>query len=133
MTINKQIKIILTEILKQTTLEITFTKVNGENRTMRCTLQSKYLTETHGTTTQKPDDLLAVFDNDKEQWRSMKIESITNIKNQGEFNISVNIDPYTVTMSPISIVASNDSSVYSAGTDENLMVSIKDVVNYINV
>ena len=69
--------------LKSNVLEVHFTKVNGEKRLMRCTLQPehlpqatdvKHLEEQH----QKPENLniLAVWDLQAGGWRSFRIENV---------------------------------------------------------
>tara|TARA_A100001035_G_scaffold245040_1_gene213073 strand:+ start:260 stop:541 length:282 start_codon:yes stop_codon:yes gene_type:complete len=64
-------------------LNVTFTKKNGEERTMFCTLMSEFLPETKET--EKKDqkvneEVLAVWDLDKDAWRSFRIDSISNVQ-----------------------------------------------------
>ena len=64
---------------------ITFTKVNGEIRTMRCTLNSTKIAEYYTAPAKEKNPRaasttsLAVFDLDKRQWRSFKYENIINV------------------------------------------------------
>jgi hypothetical protein len=69
--------------LKQHVCEVIFTKVNGEKRTMRCTLMpehlppntdKKYLDEQHNK--QENLNIIAAWDVEKGGWRSFKIETV---------------------------------------------------------
>ena len=64
--------------------EVTFTKVNGEVRTMPCTLKSELLParelkENHST---RAIDYktLSVFCTDKNEWRSFRTANVTHVK-----------------------------------------------------
>lgn len=61
-------------------LVVTFTKVDGSIRSMRCTLiADKILAETSGSS--KPsNEVVVVWDLDKEAWRSFKFDSIIDIE-----------------------------------------------------
>ena len=64
-------------------LNVTFTKKNGEERTRFCTLMSEFLPETKETekTDQKVnEEVLAVWDLDKDAWRSFRLDSISNVQ-----------------------------------------------------
>lgn len=63
--------------------EVTFTKVNGETRTMPCTLDSTLLppqplNEFHETRLYKPETL-SVWCLDKMEWRSFRVANVTRI------------------------------------------------------
>ena len=63
--------------------EITFTKVNGEVRTMPCTLDSALLPpqplkEFHETRLYKPE-VLSVWCLDKMEWRSFRVANVKKI------------------------------------------------------
>jgi hypothetical protein len=63
--------------------EITFTKVNGEIRTMPCTLDSSLLPpqplkEFHETRLYTPETL-SVWCVDKSEWRSFRVANVTRI------------------------------------------------------
>lgn len=63
--------------------EVTFTKVNGETRTMPCTLDSALLPpqplkEFHETRLYKPETL-SVWCLDKMEWRSFRVANVTKI------------------------------------------------------
>ena len=64
---------------------VTFTKLNGERRVMRCTLNKKILSdafnhgilsETVGSTRAKSVETISVYDMDKKDWRSFTIDRV---------------------------------------------------------
>jgi hypothetical protein len=57
------------------TRTITFTKVDGNERVMNATLQESVVPATEGKRT-APVSNLVVFDTDKQEWRSVRIDSI---------------------------------------------------------
>jgi hypothetical protein len=64
--------------------EVTFTKVNGEVRTMPCTLMASALPQRdanklHETRLYNPNNL-SVWCLDKSEWRSFKTANVTHIK-----------------------------------------------------
>jgi hypothetical protein len=64
--------------------EVTFTKVNGEVRTMPCTLMASALPDRdaatlHETRLFKPETL-SVWCLDKSEWRSFKTANVTHIR-----------------------------------------------------
>jgi hypothetical protein len=67
-------------LLKETTVTVTFFKVNGEQRIMDCTLdESKIPNEKLPKGTSKktpPTDSIAVFDTQKQDWRSFRFDAI---------------------------------------------------------
>jgi hypothetical protein len=83
---------ILKEQLAAGITEVTFTKVNGEVRTMPCTLDSTIIppAPVHVTNTDNPVDfpkvkkvnpaVMGVFVTDKGEWRSFRIENVISIK-----------------------------------------------------
>tara|TARA_Y100001951_G_scaffold40633_1_gene32188 strand:+ start:1463 stop:1720 length:258 start_codon:yes stop_codon:yes gene_type:complete len=66
--------------LQNHVLEVTFTKVDGTERIMNCTLQEHMIPETSENNRKKNDEVLPVWDLDRINWRSFRIDSITNIK-----------------------------------------------------
>lgn len=71
------------DMLAHGTYEVTFTKVNGELRTMPCTLDSTLLPpqplkEFHQTRLYKPETL-SVWCVDKSEWRSFRVANVTRI------------------------------------------------------
>ena len=69
-------------LLEERSIEIVFTKKDGTERTMKCTLQEDYLPE-YGVIEIDKDrckkDSLAVFDIEKEGWRSFRWDSIKQV------------------------------------------------------
>jgi len=71
---------ILIKNLQNKVMKITFTKVNGEERVMECTLQEHMIPETNPANRKENEEVLPVFDIDKGSWRSFRLDSITNIE-----------------------------------------------------
>lgn len=69
----------LTELLQERPVEIVFTKKDGTERTMKCTLMEKYLPETASSDRPKNTEALAVYDLEKEGWRSFRWDSIKQV------------------------------------------------------
>ena len=70
----------LAGMLEQSVVEVTFTKKDGTERVMNCTLLEDYLPETTGAGRSAGSDALAVFDVDAEGWRSFRWDSIKAVK-----------------------------------------------------
>ena len=70
----------LAGILEQSVVEVTFTKKDGTERVMNCTLLEDYLPETTGAGRSSGSDALAVFDVDADGWRSFRWDSIKAVK-----------------------------------------------------
>lgn len=72
--------------LRGNVIEVHFTKVNGENRLMRCTLQSHLLPEAYRQNPvevqeennfhNKNPDVIAAWDVQSAGWRSFRIDSV---------------------------------------------------------
>lgn len=74
----------LRDLLKSNIVSVTFTKKNGDKRVMKCTQMSDRVPEVKQTRN-TPDDLLVVFDLEKEGWRSFYEDSVTDyVVVQGE-------------------------------------------------
>ena len=71
---------VLIKNLQKQTMKITFTKVNGEERVMDCTLQEHIVPPTKYTDRKRNEEVLPVFDIYKGEWRSFRLDSITNIE-----------------------------------------------------
>ena len=70
-------------LLETEIVEIEFTKKDGTNRVMKCTLQEDFLPEYEVIEIDKDrwkKDALAVFDIEKEGWRSFRWDSIKAVK-----------------------------------------------------
>lgn len=82
----------LVKQLQTRTATITFTKMDGTERVMRCTLIESYLPPKREEDeiidriipTKGSPDIVAVWDLDKDEWRSMRIDRITNVEWDGE-------------------------------------------------
>lgn len=75
----------LLEKLRDRVCEVTFTKVNGEVRTMPCTLRKDLVPAYERKTpvkeaTEKESATLSVWCIDKQAWRSFRVDSVTDIK-----------------------------------------------------
>lgn len=73
------------ELLRNNDCEVTFTKVNGESRTMPCTLRSDSLptpvikeNSTPSTRVSTPG-VIAVWCLDRQEWRSFRVSSLVSI------------------------------------------------------
>ena len=66
--------------LQKKAMRITFTKVNGEERIMDCTLQEHMIPQTGESNRKKNEEVLPVFDINKGEWRSFRVDSVTNIE-----------------------------------------------------
>lgn len=73
---------ILVEGLKRNVMRVTFTKVNGDERVMRCTLHDSVLPEQPISEIKKKEnlDVLSVWDLDNSGWRSFRLDSIKEMK-----------------------------------------------------
>ena len=83
MKTNQEIWMDLHNQLVNSVCEITFTKVDGELRTMPCTLKRELLpqvalTEHHKTKTINYD-VLSVWCTDRQAWRSFRVENVSNV------------------------------------------------------
>jgi hypothetical protein len=82
----------LTEMLRNNVCEVTFTKVNGEIRTMPCTLSEAIVppAPVHITNTDNPVDFpkerkinpntISAWCTDKKEWRSFRVANVTNVE-----------------------------------------------------
>ena len=64
--------------LQQNVMRITFTKVNGDERIMDCTLQEHMIPETSVSNRKENKEVLPVLDINKGEWRSFRLDSVTN-------------------------------------------------------
>ena len=62
--------------LQKKTMRITFTKLNGEERVMDCSLQEHIIPPTDAKNRKENEEVLPVFDINKGEWRSFRIDSI---------------------------------------------------------
>ena len=71
---------ILIKNLQKQAMRITFTKVNGDERVMDCTLQEHMIPQTGESNRKKNEEVLPVFDINNGGWRSFRLDSVTNIE-----------------------------------------------------
>lgn len=73
----------LVGILRNNEVDVTFTKADGTERVMKCTLKEGVAIP-HEKTTERVkeanENILPVWDIEKNAWRSFRIDSITNVK-----------------------------------------------------
>lgn len=70
----------LSTMLAKGICQITFTKVNGEQRVMPCTLKEEFLpNKTTPTTASLNETNMAVWCVDKQAWRSFKVANVTDV------------------------------------------------------
>lgn len=71
-------------ILSKNIVTVTFTKVDGSIRVMRCTTDSKYIPIVENKSEGKPrkenPNVLAVYDVEANGWRSFVIKSVKEVK-----------------------------------------------------
>lgn len=72
----------LKSILTKNVCDVTFTKVNGETRTMPCTLKPSSLPEAVVKESKKAPnpDTLSVWCVDKKEWRSFRVMNVTEVR-----------------------------------------------------
>ena len=71
----------LVKSLQKNIMSVNFTKKNGEERIMHCTLHETLLPETTGDSEKKENlEVLAVWDVDIDAWRSFRLDSIKDLK-----------------------------------------------------
>jgi hypothetical protein len=80
--------------LRKNVIEVTFTKVNGEARIMRCTLKPALLPEKYRVDLneqknekefhQTNPDVIAAWDMNERGWRSFRIDSVIHIHDVSE-------------------------------------------------
>ena len=66
--------------LQKKAMRITFTKVNGDERIMDCTLQEHILPPTDSNNRKENEEVLPVWDINLGKWRSFRLDSVTNIE-----------------------------------------------------
>lgn len=80
---NEMQKYELKEKLENGVVTVVFEKVNGEERTMKCTLLNEYLpvsVEVEGKTTRtEGDNVLSVWDIESQGWRSFRVDSLKQV------------------------------------------------------
>ena len=71
-------------MLEVTDVTVTFTKKDGTERVMMCTLNPEFLPKAEvkedKATRKKPDDLMVVYDIQSHGWRSFSIKSVKQVQ-----------------------------------------------------
>jgi hypothetical protein len=73
----------LRALLREQNVTVTFTKLDGSERTMVCTLSESEIpveNQPKNASKMKNDQVLAVFDLENQGWRSFRWDSITKIE-----------------------------------------------------
>lgn len=76
----------LKKLMRTEVVDLTFRKIDGTLRNMKCTLLAKHLPElvvqpiTNKPKRKMSEEALAVFDLEKNEWRSFRYDSVTEIK-----------------------------------------------------
>ena len=75
----------LVHLLKNNVATVTFTKVSGEERTMKCTLRSEHIPNAPSAGGQliverkENANTVSVWDMEKNGWRSFRVDSVKSI------------------------------------------------------
>jgi hypothetical protein len=70
----------LIELLRKEVVEVTFTKLDGDERVMPCTLIESYFPDPKKETTQKNDKVIAVWAVESQGFRSFRYDRVKAIK-----------------------------------------------------
>lgn len=80
MTTDNDLRDCLTLYLSANVVSIVFTKANGEDRVMQCTLNPALIKDTYEKKTdriKKPnEETMSVWDVEKQAWRSFRLDSV---------------------------------------------------------
>lgn len=74
----------LIDMLRNNVVTVTFTKVNGEERTMRCTLMTEYVPNAPSNNGQvllqeSESKAVSVWNTELNGWRSFRVDSVKSI------------------------------------------------------
>lgn len=72
-------------LLKANTCTVTFTKVNGDTRVMKCTLNPAFIPQLQipASLEEKVErslEVIRVFDTEAQGWRSFRVDSVTDFR-----------------------------------------------------
>ena len=70
----------LIELLRNEVVEVTFTKLDGDERVMPCTLQPKYFPDPKKESIQRHDNVVAVWAIESKGFRSFRYDRLKAIK-----------------------------------------------------
>lgn len=75
----------LVSLLQKNVATVTFTKLDGSTRVMKCTLMPRYLPQSAGTEVKKEqpgkalnENIIATWDLDKKDWRAFRVNSVVD-------------------------------------------------------
>jgi hypothetical protein len=68
------------KILQHSIANVTFIKADGTQREMICTLMEFLLPDLVGTNARRSQDVLPVWDMEKQAWRSFRIDRVIKIE-----------------------------------------------------
>ena len=75
--VSKKREALIKRLLTNPKTTVTFTKVDGSKRVMNCTLMEGHVPAMESTSERKENkDVVVVFDLDKSQWRSFRVDSV---------------------------------------------------------
>ena len=77
----------MVEALNENLMQITFTKLDGTTRVMKCTLHkslTQFINEATKAKLPTNEEVLPVWDIENQAWRSFRVASVTDIKNIGK-------------------------------------------------
>ena len=70
--------------LRENACRVTFTKKNGDTREMLCTLEMRnipdYMRPVSESAVKDNPEVIRVFDMEKYEWRSFRVDSVTNFE-----------------------------------------------------
>lgn len=69
----------IVEQLRNNVCTVTFTKINGEERVMNCTLKEGLVPATQSTTPRGNDNIVNVWNTDINAWRSFRVDTVKEV------------------------------------------------------
>ena len=82
----------MVEELKESLMQITFTKLDGTTRVMKCTLHkslTQFINEATKAKLPTNEEVLPVWDIENQAWRSFRVASVTDVKMIGKIPDSI--------------------------------------------
>lgn len=70
----------IVNLLSNNICEVIFTKTDGTERTMKCTLNPSHLPKNDKVTTESKNGTIPIWDIDKSAWRSFKESNLKSIR-----------------------------------------------------
>ena len=123
----------LQTMLRTGTYTVTFTKVNGDQRSMPCTLLESYIPESEkpkGTKTLSPKQMenLSVYSLESQAWRSFKIDNVIKVEPYVQENVTKDEDSYIVKL----VEDSNGETLLTIPHEVSAQLELKfgDTINF---